>query len=184
MRRFIHLIGLCGYFACTTLAYAQDEMEPESEAAPAQAAPASPKPAGEAPAGNAGDQDQAPAAPPGTMEETGLAVLQALDKITARVSTIEVKTGETTTFGSLSLVVKACRKAPPEDTPESAAFIQVWEQKPGEDSHWVYSGWMFASSPSLAAMDHPVYDIWLLDCKKASTSSSSPAPGLLPGPAH
>lgn len=93
------------------------------------------------------------------------AVLQGLDKITARISTIEVPVGETVSFGSLQITVRACDKRPPEETPESAAFLQVVEQKPGEQPVTRFSGWMFASSPALSAMEHPVYDLWVLDCE-------------------
>ena len=95
------------------------------------------------------------------MEE---AVLQGLDKITARISTISAPVGKTVAFGSLQITVKACDKKPPEETPESAAFLQVVEQKPSEDPVTRFSGWMFASSPALSAMEHPVYDLWVLDC--------------------
>lgn len=100
------------------------------------------------------------------MEE---AVLQGLDKITARISTIEVAVGETVSFGSLQITVQACDKRPPEETPESAAFLQVVEQKPGEQPVTRFSGWMFASSPALSAMEHPVYDLWVLDCENKGT---------------
>ena len=101
------------------------------------------------------------------MEE---AVLQGLDKITARVSTIKVAVGETVTFGSLQITLRACDKRPPEETPESAAFLQVVEQKPGEQPVTRFSGWMFASSPALSAMEHPVYDLWVLDCENKGTA--------------
>jgi hypothetical protein len=101
------------------------------------------------------------------MEE---AVLQGLDKITARISTIEVAVGETVTFGSLQITLQACDKKPPEETPESAAFLQVVEQKPGEQPVTRFSGWMFASSPALSAMEHPVYDLWVLDCENKGTA--------------
>ncbi len=172
-------------------AYAQDEMEAAPDQAPVQKSveKAAPKPAGKPdtklPDAAPPQDESAPPPPPlGTMEDMPYADLQALDKITARVSRLEVAIDAPTTFGSLNVVVKACRKAPPEDTPESAAFLQVWEQKPGEDSRWVYSGWMFASSPALAAMDHPVYDIWLVDCKKAATSAASPAASPASPPAQ
>ena len=104
------------------------------------------------------------------------AVLQGLDKITARISTIEVPVGETVTFGSLQITVQACDKRPPEETPESAAFLQVVEQKPGEQPVTRFSGWMFASSPALSAMEHPVYDLWVLDCEnKGAPEAAQPA---------
>ena len=104
------------------------------------------------------------AAAPAQAIQMNEAVLQGLDKITARISTIKVGVGETVNFGSLQITVSACDKHPPEETPESAAFIQVVEQKPGEQPVTRFSGWMFASSPALSAMEHPVYDLWVLDC--------------------
>ena len=110
------------------------------------------------------------------MEE---AVLQGLDKITARISTITVAVGQTVNFGSLQITLQACDKRPPEETPESAAFLQVVEQKPGEQPVTRFSGWMFASSPALSAMEHPVYDLWVLDCEhkgeKAPEQEQAPA---------
>jgi len=108
------------------------------------------------------------------------AVLQGLDKITARVSTIKVTVGETVKFGSLQITLRACDKRPPEEQPESAAFLQVVEQKPGETQAVTrFSGWMFASSPALSAMEHPVYDLWVLDC--ASSTAEAPSDGPAEG---
>ncbi|WP_245580180.1 DUF2155 domain-containing protein [Niveispirillum irakense] len=125
-------------------------------------------------------QRPAPPPPPDrTFDAMPVVVLQGLDKVTARTSTFEVKVGETASFGQLAIHVKACRKAPPIDTPESAAFLDVVENPTSEGAAPVpvFVGWMFASSPALSAMEHPVYDIWVKDCKKAVTnarSSSSP----------
>jgi hypothetical protein len=91
--------------------------------------------------------------------------LQALDKSTARTVTLEANVGSTIEYGSIFIKIQACREAEPLETPESAAFIQVWEVPlNSKKSEWVFSGWMFASSPALSAMDHPVYDVWVLDC--------------------
>ena len=94
-----------------------------------------------------------------------VALLQGLDKVTARVSLLHAPIGVTIKFGTLEIIVRSCHKRPPEETPESAAFIDVWDVRPGEMVTSVYRGWMFASSPALAAMEHPVYDVWVLDCK-------------------
>jgi hypothetical protein len=99
-----------------------------------------------------------------------MAVLQGLDKITARVSEIEAPVGKTVSFGSLSITVRDCEKNPPEDKPESAAFLQIDEIRPGEDNLRQFSGWMFAQSPALSSLENPVYDVILLDCKAASGS--------------
>ncbi len=99
------------------------------------------------------------------MEDYPSVKLQGLDKSVGRTVTFEAKVGSTIQYGPLFIKIHACRKAPPIEKPESAAFLQIWEVPPGQEkSEWVFSGWMFASSPALSAMDHPVYDIWVLDC--------------------
>lgn len=119
-----------------------------------------------------------PPAPERTFEAMPVVVLQGLDKVTARTSTFEVKVGETGQFGPLAILVKSCRKAAPIDTPESAAFLEVTDN--GADSGGtpvpVFTGWMFASSPALSAMEHPVYDVWVKDCRKSVTSARSSTP--------
>ena len=93
------------------------------------------------------------------------AELRALDKVTAKATTFKVQVGKPAKFGKIYMKVQTCRKPPAIDKVDSAAFVQVWEKPPkATESKWVFSGWMFASSPSLSAMDHPIYDVWLLDC--------------------
>ncbi|TCS61249.1 DUF2155 domain-containing protein [Varunaivibrio sulfuroxidans] len=105
------------------------------------------------------------------------AVLQALDKVTARVTKIEAPIGRVVHFGTLEIIARACDKKPPEDTPESAAFLDIWEERPGEPTASVFRGWMFASSPALSAMEHPVYDVWVLDCINTASSAPSSSDG-------
>jgi hypothetical protein len=108
------------------------------------------------------------------MEDSSIAVLRMIDKLSARTSTFEVPVEKTVKFGSrLFIKVRACRKTSPLDSPENAAFLQIWEKPPGTDeSKWVFSGWMFSSRPSASAMDNPVYDVWLIDCKSAATAAA------------
>ncbi len=94
------------------------------------------------------------------------AILQGLDKTTARVSTIEVPLGEAARFGSLEIVARACHKKPPTETPESTAFLEIVDVRPDSPSIQVFTGWMFASSPAVSAMEHPVYDVWVVDCRE------------------
>ncbi|MGB4107642.1 MAG: DUF2155 domain-containing protein [Alphaproteobacteria bacterium] len=115
------------------------------------------------------------------MENYPVVKLQSLDKVTARTMTFEANVGNTVKFGSLFIKIQACAKAPPVEQPESAAFLQIWEMKstsesdsvsvkeqpPKEEAQWIFSGWMFASSPALSHMDHPIYDVWVLDCLSA-----------------
>ena len=102
------------------------------------------------------------------------AVLQGLDKITGRVMTIEAPVGTPVHFGTLEIIVRTCRKRPPEESPESAAFLDVWEIRTGEPAASIFRGWMFASSPALSALEHPVYDIWVLDCENSAAKGSAP----------
>jgi hypothetical protein len=105
-----------------------------------------------------------------------VAVLGGLDKITAHVSTFEVPVGQTVSFGALQVTARACDKRPPEETPESAAFLEVVEARPGETPRPLFTGWMFASSPALSAMDNPIYDLWVLDCKNPAKASGATSP--------
>ena len=106
-------------------------------------------------------------------------VLQGLDKITARVSTIKVPVGQTVNFGALQITARACDKHPPEEAPEAAAFLEVVEVEPDEKPVLRFSGWMFASSPALSALEHPVYDLIVLDCINAN---GAPAEDAMPSP--
>lgn len=101
--------------------------------------------------------------------------LRSLDKATARTMIFEMRVGATVKFGPLFIKAQSCRKAPPIEQPESAAFLQIWEVTPQDESKWVYSGWMFASSPALSPMDHPIYDVWVLDCLERKSTDPVPA---------
>jgi hypothetical protein len=101
------------------------------------------------------------------------AVLQGLDKVTARILTFEAPIDKSVVLGSLRVRVRTCVKKPPEEPPESAAFLEITDERPGEVVKRVYSGWMFASSPGLSAMEHPVYDVWVVDCMKDSSAEFS-----------
>lgn len=116
-----------------------------------------------------------------------VAVLQGLDKTTARVSTLEAPVDRSVRFGTLVITVRACVKRPPEEPPQTAAFLQIDEVRPGDRATGdqgagataaatvalpkrVFSGWMFAQSPAISALEDPVYDVNLLDCKIEQTA--------------
>jgi hypothetical protein len=119
-----------------------------------------------------------------------VAMLRGLDKITARTQPIEVEVGQVATFGTLSITVRACRVAPPEDPPENAAFLEIVDTPAGQQPHQVFSGWMFASSPGVSGMDHPVWDVWVIRCAdtigevdpNAAPEDLGPPPSTLPMP--
>ena len=103
--------------------------------------------------------------------ESQTAELQLLDKITARISTKSVPVGGGTEFGTLKLRVHYCAYRPPEEPPENVAFIMIFdngyaEEKPKKFEKALFSGWVFASSPAISGLEHPVYDVTLLSCHK------------------
>lgn len=109
--------------------------------------------------------------------EYQVAILQGLDKITARISPIYATLGLPTYFGTLEIVVRACRETPPTEPPESAAFLEIREVPPAADREreprLLFSGWMFASSPAVSALEHPVYDVWVVDCEEPTEPTPS-----------
>ena len=90
--------------------------------------------------------------------------LQGLDKVTARTSTFQASIGETVKFGALVITVRSCDRTPPTEPPESTVFLEIYEAREGETPTDLFHGWMFASSPALNALEHPVYDVWVLSC--------------------
>ncbi len=122
------------------------------------------------------------AASPATALEGDIAVLQGLDKITARISTFEAPLGEPVRFGSLEIIARACDKKPPEETPESTAFLEIVDDRPDSPAVEIFKGWMFASSPAISAVEHPVYDVWVIDCKKAPVEAPENLPEDQPFP--
>src|SRR5271170_451475 len=118
-------------------------------------------------------QTAAPAAAASTAPRV-VAVLQGLDKTTARVTTFEAPVGRSVRFGTLVITARACNKQPPEEPPNTTAFLQIDDTRSTGSSasaERVFSGWMFAQSPSLSALEHPVYDVTLLDCKTTAGST-------------
>ncbi len=91
------------------------------------------------------------------------AVLQGLDKITARVTELVMPNGQIHTFGGLIVRVSACYRRPPEEPPEAAAFVEIGDAKTNPAT-LLFRGWMFASSPAVSPFQHPVYDVRVLRC--------------------
>lgn len=99
-------------------------------------------------------------------------VMRGLDKITAETLDFEIPIGGEYRYGPLIITPTYCRKRPPEETPEIFAFLQITDQRSdgtgidtGEDTEPMFSGWMFGSNPALNPLEHPVYDVWVIDCR-------------------
>jgi hypothetical protein len=114
-------------------------------------------------------QGPAAAQSQGPVIEHQVAVLQGLDKVTARISPVRAPLDVPTHFGTLEIIARTCRETPPTEPPESAAFLEIRELPPASDPDEppteLFSGWMFASSPAVSGLEHPVYDVWVVDCE-------------------
>lgn len=103
-----------------------------------------------------------------------IATLAGLDKITGRITRFDVYIGETVLFGALEITPRACYDRPANDTLQrTSAFLEVDQRSLDGTAKRIFTGWMFADSPALNAVDHPVYDVWLIECK---TSTNVPPP--------
>ncbi|MGD9509446.1 MAG: DUF2155 domain-containing protein [Geminicoccaceae bacterium] len=111
-----------------------------------------------------------------------VAVLQGLDKITARTTELRLPIGEEVAFGTLRITARACLTTPPTEPPESAVFLEIAVADPERGRQVAFSGWMFASSPSLSALEHPVYDVWPIACAEPLEPDPVPPEPALPPP--
>ena len=102
-----------------------------------------------------------------------VAELQGLDKVTARTQRFYAPVGQATRFGTLEIAVGDCLVNVPEAPPESVAYLTIVDHKPGQAEEKLFAGWMFASTPSLSALDHGVYDVRVLACTMAQGSAPS-----------
>jgi hypothetical protein len=104
-----------------------------------------------------------------------VAQFSGLDKITGRITTFDVYIDETVQFGALQITPHACYTRPPTETQRTSVFVEVDQVSLKGSIDRIFTGWMFADSPALNAIDHAVYDIWLLDCKQSSDVPPPPA---------
>ncbi|MBL4788956.1 MAG: DUF2155 domain-containing protein [Kordiimonadaceae bacterium] len=98
--------------------------------------------------------------------------LRTLDKITARITEFELGIGEELRFGTLAITARYCRTRPPIETPETFAFLEIDDVKRGGTRERVFEGWMVASSPALNALEHAVYDVWVINCKTSAPDAA------------
>ena len=101
-----------------------------------------------------------------------IAVSSGLDKITATIRRFEVPVDKTVLFGTLEVTPRVCNTRPPIEPPKTTAFVEINERRHVGKPRRIFTGWMFADSPGLHGVEHPVYDVWLIDCKTASGDAS------------
>ncbi|MFC5443472.1 DUF2155 domain-containing protein [Rhizobium halophytocola] len=100
--------------------------------------------------------------------EDKVAVFSGIDKITGRITTFDVYVGETVQFGALQVTPKVCYSRDDSETQQIDGFVEVDEITLDRKIRRIFSGWMFAASPGLNAVEHPIYDVWLKNCKQTS----------------
>jgi hypothetical protein len=132
-------------------------------AAPSQA---STPPAGAAPAGP--PTEEVIVAPPPQRIANPTAVFSGLDKISGRIISFDVAINETVQFGALQVTPRVCYSRPPTETPNTDSFVEVDEVTLKGEIKRIFTGWMFAASPGLHGVEHPIYDVWLTECKGAT----------------
>jgi hypothetical protein len=96
--------------------------------------------------------------------ENSVAIFAALDKVTAKISRLEVPLNQTAKFGALKITPRACYTRAPTEPPKTTTFVEVDEVLLDDKEKRIFSGWMFADSPGLNAVEHPVFDVWLTEC--------------------
>lgn len=120
---------------------------------------------------------------PGANGYHQMVILRGLNKTTGRATDINAPIGIEVRFGTLSIVARYCHTTPPEEPPETAAFLQIDDNPPGSPPKRIFSGWMFASSPALNPLEHAVYDVWVITCKTDAPQTSPPPPADIGTPA-
>jgi hypothetical protein len=104
-----------------------------------------------------------------------IAVFAALDKVTGRISHLEIPINQTVQFGPLKVTPRVCDSRPPTEPPHTSAFVEVDEIKLNGEVQRIFTGWMFGESPGLHAVEHPVFDVWLTSCKTSAPVTPPPS---------
>jgi hypothetical protein len=125
--------------------------------------------------------DEVVVEPPPQRIANPTAVFSGLDKITGRIINFDVAINETVQFGALQVTPRVCYSRPPTETPNTDAYLEVDEVTLSGEIKRIFDGWMFAASPGLHAVEHPVYDVWLTNCKGAAAAvAEAPSPEAKP----
>jgi hypothetical protein len=135
-----------------------------------------PQPANTAPQ----ESDEVVVAPSPQRITNPTAVFSGLDKITGRIISFDVAINETVQFGALQVTPRVCYSRPPTETPNTDAFVEVDEVTLTGEIKRIFTGWMFAASPGLHAVEHPIYDAWVTDCKGGQSPTVAEAPPETP----
>jgi hypothetical protein len=142
-----------------------------AQTAPMTAAPAV-KPAVTPPAADSAVAPDETAPPQNLANAPGtILMLRGLDKITGRPTDISAPIGKPVQFATLTITARYCYSTPASETPETSAFLQIEDHRPDQGAKRVFSGWMYASSPGLNGMEHPLYDVWVINCSNGAPNT-------------
>ena len=108
-----------------------------------------------------------PQSPPPAPQGGTVLIMRGLDKITGRPTSITAQIGKPIHFATLTITARFCYSTPQSETPETAAFVQIEDHRPDQAARRIFSGWMYASSPGLNGVEHPLYDVWVISCNNA-----------------
>lgn len=176
-KRAVFGLGVVALGAVAVAALAQTATGPVPQAGAASGAPS---PGNQAPGAQS---DVAPipetavaAAPAGPVGPPAHAVLElrALDKITGKASVVMAPLNKPVNYATLTITARTCYSTPASETPETSAFLQIDDHRPDKSEARAFSGWMYASSPGLNSLQHPLYDVWVISCK-ASAPGQAPS---------
>jgi len=137
------------------------------------AAQPKPTPPAQAPAQTPAPPADAPEAPPPPLASAPgtILMLRGLDKITGKPTDISAPIGKPVHFATLTITARYCYSTPASETPETSAFLQIEDHRPDQPTKRVFSGWMYASSPGLNGMEHPLYDVWVINCSNGAPNT-------------
>jgi len=145
--------------------------QPAPQVLPNTPQPSQPPPGSQPAPGSQPSQGTLP--PPGPPQNAVLE-LKALDKITGKATLLMAPLNKPVRYETLTVTARTCYSTPPSETPETSAFLQIEDRRPDQPERRVFSGWMYASSPGLNALQHPLYDVWVISCI-TSTPGQQPA---------
>lgn len=150
--KMVAILALGGAVVVAAAALAQ------SDPAPATADPAT------APGVTADPAETAPPPAPVGPPKNAVLELKALDKITGKAVVLMAPLNKPVKFATLTITARTCYSTPPSETPETSAFLQIDDDRPDKSHAQAFSGWMYASSPGLNSLQHPLYDVWVISC--------------------
>ena len=176
MKKFAAL-GLGVAAIAVTAALAQTEPTAPAPIAKPAAAPVTATPAPDAAVAPLPTDAVAPPPPqPITPPKNAVLELKALDKITGKAIILMAPLNKPVQFATLTITARTCYSPPPSETPETSAFLQIDDHRPDKTEARAFSGWMYASSPGLNSLQHPLYDVWVINCM---TSKPGQAPAMV-----